>query len=129
MVSIVAFKSWNHRVFVVGASAGGIETMRELLTLLPQDFPAPILLVIHTAADSPGLLARVLQRNSRILVVDARDGDKIQSSRVYVAPPNFHLLVEGERMRLMNGPVENRHRPAIDPLFRSAARTLGPAAV
>jgi two-component system, chemotaxis family, protein-glutamate methylesterase/glutaminase len=119
----------NRRVFVLGASAGGIETMRELLRLLPQDFPAPILLVIHTPADSPGLLAKVLQRESRMLVVNAEDGRKIQGARVYVAPPNFHLLLQGDRMRLMNGPVENRHRPAIDPLFRTAAKTLGAATV
>jgi two-component system, chemotaxis family, protein-glutamate methylesterase/glutaminase len=125
----VISKAWNGRVFVVGASAGGIETMRELLRVLPQDFPAPVLLVIHTPADSPGLLARVLQRESKMLVVDATDGEKIQGSRVYVARPNYHLLLEGDRIRLMNGPVENRHRPAIDPLFRSAARSLGPAAI
>jgi two-component system chemotaxis response regulator CheB len=119
----------NGRVFVIGASAGGVETIRELLRLLPQDFPAPILVVIHTSADSPGLLARVLQRDSRLLVVNAEDGQRVQASRVYVAPPNFHLLLQGDRMRLMNGPVENRHRPAIDPFFRSAAKSLGPAAV
>jgi two-component system, chemotaxis family, protein-glutamate methylesterase/glutaminase len=92
---MVASKSWNNRVFGVGASAGGIETMRELLRLLPQDFPAPTLLVIHTAMDSPGLLARVLQRQSGVLVVNANNGEKIQGSHIYVAPPNFHLLVEG----------------------------------
>lgn len=121
--------STRTHVFLIGASAGGIETVRELLRLLPSDFPAPILLVIHTPADSPGLLARVLNRHSNLLVVNATDGSKLQSARVYVAPPNFHLLIEGDRMRLLNGPVENRHRPAIDPLFRSAARSLGPAAV
>jgi two-component system chemotaxis response regulator CheB len=126
---MVASTALNHRVFVIGASAGGIETMRELLRVLPHDFPASILVVIHTPADSPGLLARVLQRESRLLVVNAQDGQKIQPSRVYIAPPNFHLLLQGDRMRLMNGPVENRHRPAIDPFFRSAAMTLGDAAV
>jgi two-component system, chemotaxis family, protein-glutamate methylesterase/glutaminase len=119
----------NNHVFVIGASAGGIETVRELLHLLPPDFPAPILLVIHTAADAPGLLARVLQRETKLLVLNAVDGAKLQPSRLYVAPPNFHLVIEADRMRLLKGPVENRHRPAIDPLFRSAARSLGPAAV
>ena len=128
-MTMVATKSLNNRVFVIGASAGGIETMLELLRLLPQDFPAPILLVIHTAMNSPGLLARVLQRESGVLVVNAKNGKKIQSSHIYVAPPNFHLVVEGDRVRLMNGTVENRHRPAIDPLFRSAARSLGSTAV
>ena len=107
-------------MFVIGASAGGIETVRELLRELPRDFPAPILLVIHTPTDSPGLLAHVLQRESKLPVVNAMDGALIERSHVYVAPPNFHLLAEGNRMRLINGPEENRHRLAIDPLFRSS---------
>jgi two-component system chemotaxis response regulator CheB len=122
----------NHsegRIFVIGGSAGSIEAMRELLTSLPGDFPAPILVVIHTPMDAPGLMAAVLHRNSRMPVLNATDGDRIRPAHVYVAPPNYHLLLEGGRMRLTTGPTENRHRPAIDPLFRSAAREYGPDAV
>jgi two-component system chemotaxis response regulator CheB len=119
----------NERVFVVGASAGGIEAIRELLLLLPRDFPAPILIVIHTPEDAPGLMSAVLQRGSQLIVANAIDGAPLQPAHVYVAPPNYHLQVEQGRMLLIKGPTENRHRPAIDPLFRSAALAYGPAVV
>jgi two-component system chemotaxis response regulator CheB len=119
----------DFRIFVVGASAGGLEAMRELLALLPRDFPAPILVIIHTSGDAPGLMPRVLQRASRMAVVNAIDYAPLKPAHVYVAPPNYHLEVESGRMRLVAGPRENGCRPAIDPLFRSAALAYGPAAV
>src|SRR3954466_5401247 len=117
------------RVFVIGGSAGSIEAMRELLSMLPVDFPAPVCVVIHTPNDAPGLLAKVLQRHTQMLVVNATDNAPLRSGRVYVAPPNYHLLIERGKVRLSVGPTENRHRPAIDPLFRSAARSYGPETV
>jgi two-component system, chemotaxis family, protein-glutamate methylesterase/glutaminase len=117
------------RIFVIGASAGGLEAMRKLLSLLPRDFTAPILVVIHTSEDAPGLMPAVLQRTSRMTVLNATDGELLLPAHVYVAPPNHHLQVELGHMRLIQGPSENRHRPAIDPLFRSAALTYGSAAV
>lgn len=117
------------RVFLIGGSAGSIEATRDLLSLLPSKFQAPILIVIHTAPESPGLLANVLQRSSKMLVQTAQDRVRLRSGVAHVGPPNLHLLVEDSVTRLMPGPVENRHRPAIDPLFRSASRAYGARAV
>lgn len=121
--------SGTSRVFVIGGSAGAIEALRKLFSHLPEDFPAPILVVVHTPPDSPGALPQVVARRSRLLVHNAIDGAPLQPAHVYMAPPGFHLQVEDGRMRLRGGPTENRHRPAIDPLFRSAAHWYGPAAV
>ncbi len=117
------------RLFVIGGSAGAIEALRELFGNLPKDFPAPILAVVHTPIDAPGSIPQVLARRSRVLIHNAVDGAPLQPAHVYMAPPGFHLQVEDGRMRLIGGPTENRHRPAIDPLFRSAAQWYGPAAV
>jgi two-component system, chemotaxis family, protein-glutamate methylesterase/glutaminase len=122
-------KQCFNRIFVIGASAGGMEACRELFSLLPRNFPSPILLVIHTPEGAPGLMAAVLQRASRMTVINAREGESLLPAHVYVAPPNYHLQVTPGRMQLVNGPSENRHRPAIDLLFRSAALSYGPAAV
>ena len=106
---------------VIGGSAGGIEALRQILPHLPRSFEAPILVVLHIAASSPGLLAQVLSRKSALPVQEARDGELIRPGRVYVAQPDLHLTVDRDRIRLPLGPKENRHRPSIDTLFRSAA--------
>src|SRR3954469_15969770 len=118
----------NFRLFVIGASAGGIEAIRELLSQLPAEFPAPILVVVHVPTDSSGQLDSVLQRSTKMVVQTAVDGAHLLPRHVYVARPNFHLVVNDSHLRLLSGPRENRHRPAIDPLFRSAARVYGPNA-
>ncbi|HWR17747.1 MAG TPA: chemotaxis protein CheB, partial [Terriglobales bacterium] len=118
----------NDRLFVIGGSAGAIEALRQLLSALPRSFPSPILVVIHTPLDSPGQLSYVFQRDSKLVVRPATDGVHMKPGTVYVAPPNYHLTVRDGHIRLVTGPVENRHRPAIDPLFRSAAREYGSAA-
>ena len=117
------------RLVVVGASSGGVEAFTKLLTGLPGDFPAAVLLVLHVGADSPPVLPRILARASALPVFLARDGETIRACRVYVAPPDLHLLVSGERLALARGPREHGHRPAIDPLFRSAARSHGPRVI
>jgi two-component system chemotaxis response regulator CheB len=106
----------------MGASAGGIPPIQRVLSALPENFPAAVFVVIHTAAESPGFLADILHRLSSLPVAYAVDGEPIKKSRVYVAPPDRHLLLEKGAIRVIAGPRENRHRPAIDPLFRSAAR-------
>jgi two-component system, chemotaxis family, protein-glutamate methylesterase/glutaminase len=117
------------RLVVIGTSAGGIETLRVIVEALPPGFAAPIAVVMHTAADSPGLLHEILNRRGTLPAVQARDRERIQGGRVYVAPPDFHLIIEPGRLRITKGPRENRFRPAIDPLFRSAAQVYGPAAI
>ena len=117
------------RIVVIGASAGGIEALRFLLAALPADFPAATCIVVHTAPQSPGVLPQIFARTSSLVVADPRDGDELAAGRVYVAPPDHHLLVEPGRVRVTKGPRENRFRPAIDPLFRSAAQVFGPNAI
>jgi two-component system, chemotaxis family, protein-glutamate methylesterase/glutaminase len=118
-----------HDIIVIGASSGGIEALSRLLPTIPQDIPAAILVVVHTAPNGPGYLASILQRNSRLHVVSADDGAEIKRGTVYVAVPNRHLRVSDGKIQLGAGPLENRVRPAIDVLFRSAAVAYGPRVI
>jgi two-component system, chemotaxis family, protein-glutamate methylesterase/glutaminase len=111
----------GHDIIVIGASAGGIEALSALTAELPAELPAALFVVVHTSAESPGYLADILQRAGRWPARMAADGDPIRPGRILVAPPDRHLLLSGDRVRLSSGPRENRTRPAIDPLFRSAA--------
>jgi two-component system chemotaxis response regulator CheB len=88
---------------------------------MPGDVEAALLVVLHTADRSGSLLPNILQRRSNMPVSHPRDGDAILRGRVYIAPPGFHMIVEEGFVRVLQGPRENLHRPAIDPLFRSAA--------
>lgn len=114
--------SESNSIIVIGASAGGVEAVRALVSALPKNLPAPVFVVIHTSAEGPGLLASVLNGVTPLMVVTAEEGMKIEPGHVYVARPDRHMLIDDHRVRLSRGPTENRHRPAIDPLFRSAAR-------
>ena len=116
-------------VVVIGASAGGIGAVSGILRELPGDFPAAILVVVHIPATISSALPSVLSRRSSLVAAHPREGEAIERGRVYVAPPDHHLLVEGERVLLSHGPEENGFRPAIDALFRSAARHHGPRVV
>jgi two-component system chemotaxis response regulator CheB len=115
----------GHDIIVIGASAGGVEALVGLSSSLPADLPAAIFVVLHIPAQSPSLLPEILNRAGKLLAVHPTDGEAIQHRRIYVAPPDQHLLMEEGTVRIVRGPKENRHRPAIDPLFRSAARTYG----
>lgn len=116
----------THRdLVVIGASAGGIEAVQQVLSRLPPKFDAAVLIVIHTSNHAGGLLPGILERAGKLPVRHPDDGEPIRSGRVYVAPPNYHMIVEGDLIRVLQGPRENLHRPAIDPLFRSAAASFG----
>lgn len=119
----------DRKVVVIGASTGGIDALKSLLSCLPADFPGALFVVVHTAPDSPGILPQMLARAGKLPTQHARDGDAIERGRVYVAPPDHHLVLERGRMRLTHGPKENRFRPAVDPLFRSAAQSYGAATI
>jgi two-component system chemotaxis response regulator CheB len=97
-----------------------------LARALPADLPAVVCVVLHLPAQSPSMLPTILSRAGPLPAVQARDGMAIEHGRIYVAPPNHHLLVERRRIRVLHGPRENRHRPSVDPLFRSAALAYGP---
>jgi two-component system chemotaxis response regulator CheB len=116
-------------VVVVGASAGGVRALTKLVRAVPQELPAAILAVVHIPPDSRSELATVLDQAGPLPARTAREGDPLGKGRIYVAPPDHHLLVEGGRLRLTRGPRENRVRPCIDTLFRSAAVDLGPRVV
>ncbi len=116
-------------IIVVGTSAGGVEALRKLVYGLPKDFPGSVFVVMHTAPDSPGVLGQILDRWGELPAATARNRERIEPGRIYVAPPDFHLLLEPGVVRLTHGPKENRFRPAIDPLFRSAAQVYGPRVV
>src|SRR6185436_4933035 len=109
------------RVVVIGASSGGVEAVCTLLAGLPADFPWPILVAVHIGA-GPSQLPAILSRCGPLPAVHPQAGTPLEPGHVYVAPPNHHLIVEDRRVQLTHGPRENRTRPAIDPLFRSASR-------
>jgi two-component system chemotaxis response regulator CheB len=112
-------------LIVIGASAGGVEALQRLIADLPADLPAAVCIVLHLSPEAPSLLPRILRRNSKLPVLHPIDGEPLVAGRVYVATPDHHLLVEDGHLMVTRGPRENRHRPAIDPLFRSAAMAHG----
>jgi two-component system, chemotaxis family, protein-glutamate methylesterase/glutaminase len=110
---------------VVGASAGGVEALGKLVANLPQELPAAMLVVLHVLSTGTSVLPSILARASALPATSARHGERIERGHIYVAPPDHHMLVADEHIGLTRGPRENGHRPAIDPLFRSAARSRG----
>src|SRR5262245_2421962 len=115
----------GHDIIVIGASAGGVEALQELARGLPSNLPAAVFIVLHIPSAGPSLLPKILNTSGPLRARHAVNGESIERGRIYVAPPDHHLLVERERMRVVRGPKENRARPAADPLFRSAAHAYG----
>ncbi|MGH4026789.1 MAG: chemotaxis protein CheB [Pseudonocardiaceae bacterium] len=114
---------------VVGASAGGVEALRAMVQGLPADLNAAILVVLHIPPGAPSALANILARSGALPARTAQDGERITLGHIYVAPSDRHMLVRERRIALSSGPAENGHRPAIDPLFRSAAQYCGPRVI
>jgi two-component system, chemotaxis family, protein-glutamate methylesterase/glutaminase len=119
----------THDIAVIGASAGGVEALSRLVGNLPQNLPMALFAVVHLPQETPSALPRLLTRAGSLQATNPSDGDPIEQGRVYVAPPDFHLQVKEGRVNLTRGPKENYHRPAIDPLFRTAALSYGPRVV
>lgn len=115
----------GHDIIVIGASAGGVEALTELVGGLPPDLPAAVFVAVHVPADSRSALPDILSRSGPLPAAHAQDGEAIQQGRIYVAPPGRHLLVEQAVLRLSLAAQEHHTRPAADPLFRSAARAYG----
>lgn len=115
----------THDIIVIGASAGGVEALTELVRGLPANLPAAVFVVVHFPAQSPSLLPQILTRASHLRAIHAQHGEAIQPGHIYVAAPDHHLAVYKGVMHVVRGPKENHCRPAIDPLFRSAAAAYG----
>jgi two-component system, chemotaxis family, protein-glutamate methylesterase/glutaminase len=113
-------------IVVVAASAGGVEALRGLLSRLPGLIPATLLVVLHVPAAGGKVLPRILGRAGLLPASAAADGEVPLPGHVYVAPPDCHMLLAGDKIRLSQAPRHNGHRPAADPLFISAALSGGP---
>ena len=116
-------------IVVVGASAGGMQALERLVAGLPPDLPAAVFVVWHLSPGVKSVLPAVLNRAGPLPAAHPEDGDPIKPGRIYVAPNDHHMLLERGYIRVTKGPKENRFRPAVDPLFRSAAYIYGPRAV
>ncbi len=110
---------------MVGASAGGVETLSNLFSDLPPEIPIAFFVVLHLPPGFQSKLPSILQRKGGLRAEHPRDGTKIKPGRIYIAQPDFHLTVGKGVVRLSHGPKEHYSRPAIDPLFRSAAQVYG----
>lgn len=109
-------------IVVIGASAGGVEALSQLVARLPADLAASVYVVLHVPSDGISVLPRILDRAGKLPALHPNDGQPIENGKIYVAPPDRHLVLEPGRVRTTRGPRENAHRPAVDSLFRSAAR-------
>jgi two-component system, chemotaxis family, protein-glutamate methylesterase/glutaminase len=117
------------RCIVIGASSGGLEVLKGILHRLPAGLPTPVFIVLHIAPTRPSLLPEILSMAGPLPAIHPKDGEKIKPGVIYVAPPDQHLLVDDGRVAVKKGPKENRFRPSIDALFRSAAYSYGSGAI
>jgi two-component system, chemotaxis family, protein-glutamate methylesterase/glutaminase len=117
-------------IVVIGASAGGIDALKVLVASFPKDLKAAIFITLHVAPYGTSMLPEILERAGPLAASDGKDWEPIQHGRIYVAPPDCHLLFEKDGyVRITHGPRENRFRPAIDPMFRAAAYCFGPRVI
>ena len=116
-------------IVVIGASAGGMQALQKLVGRLPRDLPASVFVVWHLAPGVQSILPSVLAKAGTLPAAHPEDGDRIEPGRIYVAPNDHHMLLEKGYIRVARGPKENRFRPAVDPLFRSAAYIYGPRVI
>ncbi|HLW68563.1 MAG TPA: chemotaxis protein CheB, partial [Gemmataceae bacterium] len=119
----------NHDIVTIGASAGGVQALRNFVNRLPKDLPVAIFVVLHVPPQWPSQLAQILTKSGPLPALAPEDHARIEPGHIYVATPDKHLLVEPDEIRVIRGPRENRHRPGVDPLFRSAAWAYGPRVV
>jgi two-component system chemotaxis response regulator CheB len=115
----------NRDIIVIGGSSGATAPLKHILGRFPEDLPAAVFVVLHIPARSTGILAIVASAAGRLPVREVEDGMPIERGHVYIAAPDRHLIVADNQIRLGRGPRENMVRPAIDPLFRSAAMSYG----
>jgi len=119
----------NRDIIVIGGSSGATAPLKTILGALPPDLPAAVFIVLHIPARSIGIFATVASAAGRLPVHQATDGMRIEPGNVYLAVADHHLILTEGHIRLGRGPRENMARPAIDPLFRSAATAYGPRVI
>jgi two-component system chemotaxis response regulator CheB len=112
-------------IIVLGASAGGVQTLSDLVSELPRDLPAAIFVVIHISPSGTSAMPAILSRSGPLKAIHPRDNELIEHGKIYVAPPDHHLIIEPKRVRISRGPTENGYRPAVDVLFRTASQVYG----
>jgi two-component system chemotaxis response regulator CheB len=115
----------NRDTVVVGTSAGGVEALLFLAKRLPRDLPASVLVTIHLPRNARSSLDELLCRAGPLPASFAEDGARLKKGHIYIAPPDRHLLLDGDRLALGVGPRENNARPAIDPMLRATAMCCG----
>ncbi len=119
----------RREIIAIGGSAGSIKVIRQICRALPSELRASVVVAVHVMPDSHNLLAGILASDGPLPATTAVDGEQLREGRIYVAPADRHLLIDGRVLRLGNGPRENMARPAIDALFRSAGISAGPRAI
>jgi two-component system chemotaxis response regulator CheB len=119
----------THDIIVIGGSTGALNALRHLFAAFPADLPAAVFVVRHIASGGADMLADILDAAGPLAVKIAAEGDAVHNGHAYIAPAGSHLLLDNGVVRLGTGPRENMARPAIDPLFRSAALNYGPRAI
>jgi len=119
----------RYDIIVIGASLGGFDALRQLISEFPADLPASVLVVLHISSAHESFLAHIFGQKAKLPVVPAQDHDLIRPGHVYIAVPDYHLRVDDRHILLDHGPKHNFHRPAIDALFFSAAKAFGPRAI
>jgi two-component system chemotaxis response regulator CheB len=119
----------NRDIIVIGGSAGATAPLQQILGRFPLDLPAAVFVVLHIPAQGIGILSTVARAAGKLPVHQVTDGMIIENGNVYLAAPDHHLLIHDNHVRLGRGPRENMARPAIDPLFRSAALQFGPRVI
>lgn len=115
----------KRNIIVIGASAGGFEAIKKITGGLPANLDAAVFIVWHMSPDIKGILPYIINEHQKLYAGTALDKEEIKTKRIYVAPPDHHMLLETERVRVTRGPKENGFRPAVDPMFRSAAYAFG----
>ena len=112
-------------IIVIGSSAGGVYALQQLVSSLPKDFEASIFIVQHLSPAGTSFLPEILSKHGNLKAVHPKDGEKFERGCIYIAPPDYHILIERDKILVKKGPKENRFRPSIDALFRSAAYNYG----
>src|SRR5262245_20229022 len=115
----------SHEIVVIGASAGGIPVLRELVRELPSNFAGSLFVVLHIPPWQPSILDQILSAAGPLPAIHPLERQPIEKGKIYVAPHDEHLLIDDGFVTIWRGPKENRHRPSINPLFRSAAVNYG----